>query len=515
MPWSIKFFTIGKPARAQVGTTSKSLKTFCEEKELVKENIELSVIPGQLVSGSRMKSIELLQTHRAFRPVALVMLLILLLIVLSLYFVPWQQSVTGYGRVIVFAPMNRPQTIEAQISGRLARWHVIEGQTVAAGEVVAELEDIDSKFLADDQVQRLQAQLGFTQSGLTQTNARELAIIAQLKDLENSRSQAIPAATQRARQAADAVKQAEQNVLQARQAVTTAELNQKRLQELFEKGLRSKRDLELAELEVVTASTRLESMQAGLDVARKGLQVAQFEQERVVNDTSAQLNSLRASLAGVRETMAKTNGDLQKFEVEIGNVKQRGDQRFVRAPLAGKIVRLLKVGTGETVKAGDELAVLAPDTKDQAVELYLSDYDVPLVSVGRQVRLNFAGWPAVQFVGWPSIAVGTFAGRIKVIDAVDDGKNRFRILVTPDEELIKAGKEEPWPSLDQLRPGGEVNGWVMLDTVSLGFELWRQFNAFPPTVERAPIGTRKDSGSIIKGKDKDKDEKTSSEKEEK
>ena len=31
---------------------------------------------------------------------------------------------------------------------------------------------------------------------------------------------------------------------------------------------------------------------------------------------------------------------------------------------------------------------------------------------------------------------------------------------------------------------------MMLDNVSLGFELWRQFNAFPPTVDRSedPLG---------------------------
>ena len=124
-----------------------------------------------------------------------------------------------------------------------------------------------------------------------------------------------------------------------------------------------------------------------------------------------------------------------------------------------------------------------------------------------EASLNFAGWPAVQFVGWPSIAVGTFAGRVKVMDAIDDGNKRFRVIITPDEELIRSGKEEPWPKLDQLRPGAEVNGWVMLDTVSLGFELWRQFNAFPPTVQRGPIGEKKTNGAIDETKksaDKDK-----------
>jgi membrane fusion protein, adhesin transport system len=450
--------------------------------------------------GQEIHSLRLLEASQHLRIIAIGSTFLLLLIALCLYFVPWQQSVTGYGRVTIFSPMDRPQSVEAQISGRIIKWNVVEGQSVKLGDVIAELEDIDSKFLADDQVQLLQSQRNYLQGSLSQTGAREVALNEQLKDLDNSRQVAIPAAEQRVQQAEDAVEQADQNVAQARQSVTTAELNLKRLQELFEKGLRSKRDLELAELEIVTAKTRLGSLQAALEVARKAVQVARFDKARVTNDTAAQLNSIRASLASVRESIAKTNGDMQKLNVDIGNVQQRAQQRFVRAPREGKVVRVMKVGPGQTVKAGDELAMLAPLTQDQAVELYLTDYDAPLVDVGRPVRLNFAGWPAIQFVGWPSIAVGTFAGRVKVIDAIDDGKSRFRIIVTPDVELIKAGKEEPWPSLDQLRPGAEVNGWVMLDTVRLGFELWRQFNAFPPTIQRGPIGDKKTSGAITKDK---------------
>ncbi len=460
----------------------------------------------------RLTSLDSLQSSNSLRFFALLLFALLAIIALCLYFVPWQQSVTGYGQVIIFSPMERPQNIEAQIPGRLVKWNIVEGQSVKGGEIIAELEDIDSKFLNEDQSARLNAQRGFMQSGIVEANARQVALQAQLRDLENSRRVAIPAAEQRARQTEDAVRQAEQNVTQARQSVTTAELNLKRLQELYEKGLRSKRDLELAELEIVTSKTRLESSNAALDVARKSVQVAQLDKERIVNDTSAQLNSIRASLASVRETVAKSNSDIQKLAVDIGNVQQRTEQRIVRAPRDGKVVRVLKGGPGETVKSGDVLAVLAPDSQDHAVALYLTDYDAPLVSVGRQVRLNFAGWPAVQFVGWPSIAVGTFAGRVKVMDAIDDGKKRFRVIVAPDEELIRAGKEEPWPKLDQLRPGAEVNGWVMLDTVSLGFELWRQFNAFPPSVERGPIGEKRISGTIIENKKKseakdDKDEK--------
>lgn len=459
-----------------------------------------------------INSLKMMETRRGLRSVAVAFLILILILSVCLVYVPWQQSVTGYGRVIVFSPMERPQSIEAQIPGRIRRWNVVEGQTVQAGEVIVEIQDIDSKFLLNDQIRRLEEQRTFLQAGLTQSQAREVALSNQLSDITNSRNAAIPAAEQRLRQAEDRQRVAEQNVEQAKQSALTAELNLRRLDELFRKGLRSKRDLELAELEIVTARTRLESNLASLEVARRDLEVARLDRERVINDTSAQVNSLRASVASVRETIAKTNSDLQKLGIDIGNVTERNDQRLVRAPREGKVVRVMQVGEGETVKAGDQLALLAPLSTDQAVELFLSDYDAPLVEVGRAVRLNFAGWPALQFVGWPSVAVGTFAGRVKVIDAVDDGKNRFRIIVVPDEEAVKSGRDENWPTLDQLRPGAEVNGWVLLDVVSIGFELWRQFNAFPPTVSRGPIGEKSkiefDSHKEKKSKDdEEKDDK--------
>jgi hypothetical protein len=139
------------------------------------------------------------------------------------------------------------------------------------------------------------------------------------------------------------------------------------------------------------------------------------------------------------------------------------------------------------------LAVLAPQTEDLAAELVISDNDAPLVSVGRPVRLQFAGWPALQFAGWPSIAVGTFGGKVAVIDASDDGKSCYRVIVRPDLDLIASGRDEPWPSSRFLRPGAEASGWIMLDTVPLGFELWRQFNAFPPTVKPEELGLHKGS----------------------
>ncbi|MFN0120443.1 MAG: HlyD family secretion protein [Blastocatellia bacterium] len=450
----------------------------------------------------RIKSLDAMRPGRSLPLAALIVLLLLVGLALALVFVPWQQSVTGKGQVMIFSPMDRPQNIEAQISGRLKKWHVVEGQQVTAGQTIAEIEDIDAKFLDPRQAERLDAQKQALIASREAARSRLGALAAQLADLGKSRMAAIPGASERTAIARDRYRAAEQAVQQARQNTETADLNYKRIQELFDSGgLRSQRDLELAQLEIVTQRTRHETALAQLEVARRDIDVAGLDKDRVVNDTAAQLNGIRVTMASTRESIAKYDSDIPKLDVEIQNVRGRSAQRVITAPRAGRLVSVERVGTGETVKAGTVLAVLAPDTKDQAVEIYLSDFDAPLVAPGREVRLFFNGWPAVQFVGWPSVAVGTFAGRVRVLDAIDDGKGRVRAIVVPDREKIAQGKEEPWPPLDTLRPGTEARGWVMLSNVSLGWELWRQFNAFPASLPGNPSKNKKEAREKSDGKE--------------
>jgi hypothetical protein len=46
--------------------------------------------------------------------------------------------------------------------------------------------------------------------------------------------------------------------------------------------------------------------------------------------------------------------------------------------------------------------------------------------------------------------------------------------------LIVQDPDEKWPNENFLRFGTRVRGWVLLNTVSVGYEWWRQLNSFPP-----------------------------------
>ena len=134
-----------------------------------------------------------------------------------------------------------------------------------------------------------------------------------------------------------------------------------------------------------------------------------------------------------------------------------------------------------------------PLNPDKAVALYVRPMDVPLLETGRHVRLQFDGWPALQFSGWPSVAVGTFGGVVQVIDYVEttNKQGKYRILVSPDP-----GNDGDWP--EQLRLGSGVKGFAMLNEVPIWYELWRQYNGFPPSLEEEPKNQSVETKTAVK-----------------
>lgn len=387
-------------------------------------------------------------------------------VVLSLIFVPWQQSVHGPGRVIAYAPLERQQAVEAPTDGRVVHWYVQEGDSVKASTPIVDLSDNDPEIL--DRLRRERA------SVQTQVDTIGLSISltdAQVVSLEAARDAAVLNAGSRVQMAKEGRNAAARALDAARATELTASLNLDRTKKLHEKGLTSKRDLERAELSQQTALAEVDRAQSSLRASNAEVKALNASQSQVASSNKASIESLRSSLEKLKGDKAKAEGELTKVQVRLA----RQEQMQVVAPRDGTILKLIANQGAEMVKAGDPLVLLVPDADSRAVELYVDGNDAPLIDPGRLVRLQFEGWPALQFVGWPSAAVGTFGGKVAFVDSHGDPAGRFRVMVVPD------GAEE-WPQGRYLRQGVRAKGWVLLNQVALGFELWRQFNGFPPAL---------------------------------
>ncbi|MEO1047375.1 MAG: HlyD family efflux transporter periplasmic adaptor subunit [Pseudomonadota bacterium] len=317
---------------------------------------------------------------RIFRTTFVLLLITFLATVAFLIYVPWVQNVGGRGVITTLNPNERQQDINALVSGRIEEWFVRDGSPVKKGDPIARIADIDPQL-----IQRLEAERA----------------------------------------------QVEVQLQAAKSAQATAEIDLRRMQELFQSGLVARRDYEQALIRV---------------------------------------DQMRGSVAEAEASLARANVNLS-----------RQSNQLVTAPRDGFIQSINGGDAATFINAGDILATFVPENSERVIEVFLDGRDVGLVQLGAPARIQFEGWPAVQFSGWPSVAVGTFIGEVIAVDQSAQADGRFRVLLR--EKIVEG--EEPWPSERYVRFGAVAQAWVLLETVPVGYEIWRQLNNFPPELPAA------------------------------
>ncbi|WP_288015462.1 HlyD family efflux transporter periplasmic adaptor subunit [Blastomonas sp.] len=223
--------------------------------------------------------------------------------------------------------------------------------------------------------------------------------------------------------------------------------------------LRAERSL--AEAKVAAAASALST--ARLDVGRTGT----LFREGLASQRESEL--ARIKVAEMEAVLAEARAAITQIDINLA----RQSLQTVRAPRDGVIQRISGGDKATMVSQGDVLASFAPTQTRRVVEIYVDGRDVPLIRRGQPVRLEFEGWPAIQFSGWPSVARGLFDGEVQQVDLAASTNGLFRVLVQ------EAKGKTRWPGEPYVRLGANARGWVAMEEVSVGFELWRQLNDFP------------------------------------
>lgn len=420
---------------------------------------------------ARLSALQLVRGPNALKIFVRLLILLAVWILLLLILVPWQQNVPATGRVSALDPFDRIQTIAAPVGGRVRKAWVVEGSRVQEGDRLLEIVDNDPALLS-----RLEQQRAALEIQLETAGERVRVYETQVEALESARDLAVQAAQSLIEVSLAQVRSARYAVEAAEAAARQALSNYERQRQLEQEGLASGLDFEVAERVYREARAELEQRRQTLAASLNTEQARRSELGRIKTESQARIEAARAEGQSARSEVAVEQGQLAALGVRIA----QQNTQLITAPRAGIVSRLYASPGAELVKAGDPLVALMPNAGQQAAELWVDGNHIPLIHEGRPVRLQFEGWPGVQFGGWPSVAIGTFGGRVAIVDPSGDGQGRFRIVVVPDPE------DEPWPSAQFLRQGARTNGFVLLDRVTLGYELWRQANGFPPTVAMKP-----------------------------
>lgn len=461
-------------ARLGSGLKSKVRSLIARDSGLSEISID------DLATSSKLQSWEAVQIPERLKFSSRLAIKLVILFLLIIAFVPWTQTITVTGQLSAYSPYERPQDIEAQITGRIQKWHVFEGVRVKQGDLIVELEDYDPNFMAPD----LLSFLDQRKKALEQTRKAALSRAEQLdkriKEMQNLVKAAVPSAQARVVEAQNKVREAYQKVESAKITMSTAELNVDRHKQLAEQGLVSQRELELTIQSAIGSKADMEGAQANLRAAEQSMKALGFGREQISAEVLQRLLDAEAARDASVGEAAKAADQVAEVSLRMSNATQRRIASKILAPIDGTVVKMAEAGAGETVRQGDKIVRLSPNSLDKAIEMTADGIDAPLLNVGRKVKILFYGIPAIPLPAWPEVMAGTYTGVIKVIDQTDDGKGNFRFWVVPDPE------DRTWPEQTHVRQGTKVMGWVILNRVPLWYELWRRFNLFPPDYQERP-----------------------------
>ncbi len=414
--------------------------------------------------------------HLSFRK----LLLLLLGLFVAFMFLPWTQNVRADGKVTTLRPEHRPQTIHATIAGRIEHWYVTEGQAVKKGDTIVHLSEVKAEYFDPNLVARVGSQVEAKQGAIesygNKVGALETQIEAMRRELESKISQVQQKTVQgKLKVESDSIK-----VEQANIDLQIAQRQFNGTKALYDKGLKSLTEFEEKRLKLQEAATKIVAAQNGLETSRRELDIYRTELRLTQNEYANKIAKAQSDKFSTLSEQFDAQGSVNKLQIERDNYARRSAFYYIIAPQDGYIVKAIKPGIGEIIKEGDPVVSIQPADYQLAVEMYVKPLDLPLLSVGREVRFLFDGWPAFFFSGWPGVSLGTFAGKIVAIDRNISANGKFRVLVAPDQT------EQPWPTA--LQPGGGAKGIALLNDVFLGYELWRVLNGFPPDLYRGLEG---------------------------
>ena len=303
-----------------------------------------------------------------------------------------EEQIRAPGKVIV---SSRSQIIQAVDGGVLRKLHVREGDTVRAGDLLAELDTARFQASTDEigaKVLSLQANIRRLQAEL---DGKELSynepVWKDFKDLITSQRN----------------------------------LHDRRLQLQREELDAIGKSLDLAQREL----TLLERLAETGDAA----QTEVLKMQRQVNELrGTRENKRNAYRQEAQSELAKSRGELEQAEQVLNQRKEALQSTKLHAPMSGTVKNVRITTLGAVLKSGDELMQIVPSDDPLIIEARVRSSDVAFVR--NDLRAN------VKLDAYDYTVYGSLKGHVTYIspDTLEEELKRdeqpyYRVLIQIDE----------------------------------------------------------------------------------
>jgi multidrug efflux pump subunit AcrA (membrane-fusion protein) len=368
---------------------------------------------------------------------------------------------------------NRPQDIQTQIAGRIAKWYVKEGDMVRKGDTILFLSEVKDDYLDPLLVERTREQATAKRNSIDYYKGKAATTQIQIQAIEKGRELKIQQLKNYLNQLRSKLKAEQAELVAANNDYTFALDQRDRQRKMFQEGLVSQTQLQQRELAYQNSTAKKTVIENKIAQTKQEIENNQVEQNSAIQEYMEKMQKAEGERLSSLSEANTSLADAAKLDNQATNYQMRNKMYVITAPQDGQVVQVKKSGIGEIIKDGESIGTVVPaGLSNFAVEVFVRPVDLPLIDRGQKVRLIFDGFPTIVFTGWPEGSYGTFGGEIVAFENTISENGMFRVLVTPDRD------DKPWPR--QIKVGSGAKSIVLLKNVSIWYELWRNINGFPP-----------------------------------
>ena len=295
-------------------------------------------------------------------------------------FLPWQLKISGEFAITAAQKVS----VTPQVVGNLKRIHVDQGDRVQAGQLLAEIENLELSNSYEETRGELASQRASLD--LLKAGSRPEEIETARRQVETKRAELYNAARVEQERAL-----LRETISKRESELKNAQLNYERTLSLLNSGL-------IARIEADRDRTAFEVQQKELAEARGQLSILEEQTDRnrdIKRKELAQAESqLNILLAGARkESLRASASQVSKLEEKFNILEQQKELLKIRSPIEGIVATAhLKNRIGEYLDKGDPFCDIVSEGT-MLIEMPVPEKEIGEVSLGMPISLKVRGYP--------------------------------------------------------------------------------------------------------------------------
>ena len=306
----------------------------------------------------------------------------------------------GSGRVIA---AGENKTVEALDAGQVTEIHVIEGQTISNGQVIASINPIFAKSAFDELIsKKLGAEAVLTRikaeiedKSADYLNSKLAAFPSDLalsqKLLYQSRIEEFTAKQATIYKQIQQLEKIEVEKLNEMDGVNRLlEINENELSEilpLIENGVIGKSEMYRLDREKSQLDSRISTISAQVEQNKKSIEKAELEIDQIQKAYRTQLFKEQADTI---QTLSEITSQMPKFEQKMSQTK-------ITSPIDGIVNQLFINSIGAVVNSGEEIAELVPIGEQLEIQAYIDPKDIAKIEPGQKARISLTAYDSARY----------------------------------------------------------------------------------------------------------------------